>query len=112
MQRILNPIIKLNVGGLRFDTLQSTLMHSGYFKSLLSEKQEDGSHFVDRNGRVFEYLLNFMRCGYVSIPTNSLEDVRQEAEFYQIEWDLGEAVAAQLKPELLIVEYFVFYNYR
>ena len=102
-------VIKLNVGGTRFETLKSTLMRSGYFKALFSGRfadsiQKDGSYFVDRNGRIFGFLLNFLRCGHVSFPVDCLAEVAQETSFYQIELDLS-AVADQLKSDLVIVRY-------
>lgn len=101
----LDPVIKLNIGGTRLDTNRSTLLQSGYFRALFSGnfadvEQEDGCYFIDRNGNIFEYLLNYMRCGYVSIPIEYVQDVKREAGFYQIEVDFS-GVSEQLIPSEL-----------
>eukprot|EP01083_Nonionella_stella_P047977 128512_1 len=87
-----SQIILLNVGGTKFQTTASTLRKSGYFRSLLSgkygDKQRDGSYFIDRSAKYFEYLLDYMRCGYVAIPTKYATILHLEAQFYQMNLDL------------------------
>ena len=46
-------IIKLNIGGMKFETTNATLNNSGYFRVLLSGKfgdkpGNDGYYFIDR----------------------------------------------------------------
>lgn len=47
-------------------------------------KQEDGSIFIDRDGKHFRLLLNFLRSGRIILPTDEIErrELLIEAEFY------------------------------
>jgi hypothetical protein len=59
--------IVLDVCGRKFRTTKSTLQTSDYFSNLITrwedctDRQEDGSFFVDADPDTFEQLLNFMR---------------------------------------------------
>ncbi len=65
----MTTIIKLNVGGTFFDTTETTLQGSDFFKALLKNSQSmtkgaesiDGRYFVDRSGKAFEHVLNLLR---------------------------------------------------
>jgi len=70
-QQLLNENrIKLNVGGHHYTTTLTTLrsypdsmlaaMFSGRFSLKLDE---DGEYFIDRNGKVFEIILDWLRTG-------------------------------------------------
>ena len=89
-----NKIIILQVGERTFKTYKSTLTKSPYFKALLSDKfgdkQSDGSYFIDRDGEYFVYLLRFLRCGYVEIPSENARTIQIEAEYYQVPMDFSE----------------------
>jgi len=92
-------IIKLNIGGIRYSTTWTTL-HSfgdnfltimisndieGKIKSL---KDDKGCYFVDRNGRLFEYVLDLLRHGVLQVPSGvSKEILQREIDFYQISYD-------------------------
>lgn len=85
-------IVDLNVGGIRFTTTVSTLTSRGenFFTGLLSGKygsskdercgrdriiqfvanqNYSGAYFIDRNGRYFEFILDFLRTGIVLVPS-------------------------------------------
>ena len=89
-----NKIITVQVGERTFETFKSTLTKSPYFEALLADnfgdKQSDGSYFIDRNGNHFEYLLDFLRCGYVEIPSDKARTIQMEAQYYQIPMDFSE----------------------
>eukprot|EP01084_Bolivina_argentea_P171310 296792_1 len=102
-------IIKLNVGGTKFHTTKSTLHKFGFFRGLLTHghnfhesEDENGYYFVDRDGKMFEYLLNYARCGYVSIPTKYTSIIDREAKFYQIELNLKKFMQKRKLPQLLL----------
>ena len=101
--------IYLNVGGMKFKTTNITLSKSAYFRGLLSSKHSDGVQsdnnylFVDRNGKYFEYLLDYMRYGYVSIPSKYAEMIHLEAKFYQIKLDLSDHIRKQKMPQSIII---------
>ena len=104
-------IIKLNVGGQHFTTYESTLYKSPYFRALCSgkfgdEQIEDGRFFIDRDGEHFKYLLNFLRCGFVEVPTASAATLHQEALYFQI----PKETAKSYRPynvTLVVVQYRV-----
>ena len=89
-----NRIIKLNVGGIKYVTTQQTLcgyesMLRGKFSGRFSmEPLDDGSHFLDRDGELFKYILKFLRNGKLSIPEtwskNDLHDLLMEAQYFAI----------------------------
>eukprot|EP00743_Colponemidia_sp_Colp-15_P003927 GILK01004236.1.p1 GENE.GILK01004236.1~~GILK01004236.1.p1 ORF type:complete len:297 (-),score=16.99 GILK01004236.1:301-1191(-) len=87
-------VIRLNVGGTRFATSLRTLsadptsmlaaMFSG--RHTLS-RDEDGCFFIDRDGTYFSYILNYLRDGDLTIPTDDshlLDSLHREVSFYQI----------------------------
>jgi hypothetical protein len=87
----MDDILILDVGGIKFKTTKSTLKKypDTYFTGLLNDKypllkQEDGSIFIDRDGKHFRLLLNFLRSGRIILPTDEIErrELLIEAEFY------------------------------
>ncbi|GAB6029924.1 hypothetical protein CHUAL_005622 [Chamberlinius hualienensis] len=83
--------IKLNVGGVKFETTRSTIdkLDSGYFNRLLDphsgfEQPPNGEHFIDRDPECFRIILNIARYGEVITSNNSInsEVLAREAEFY------------------------------
>lgn len=85
--------IKLNIGGTFFQTSLSTLtrIQDTFFTSMFSthhtftKKESDGSYFIDRNPKYFEYILKFMRDDKINIDGlkyNELLDILDEAKYY------------------------------
>ena len=100
-----SEIVRLNVGGAKYITTKSTLRK--YPQSMLGamsredlplSTDEDGYYFIDRCGRIFQYILQFLRCGRLVLPEgfNELDLLQLEADFYQIE-DLISAVENRKK---------------
>ena len=61
--------IKLNVGGRKFETTGDTLssVRVSFFEPLLEGRipyatDEDGYIFIDRDGNMFELILQWLRC--------------------------------------------------
>ncbi|KAJ1411616.1 BTB/POZ protein, partial [Ochromonadaceae sp. CCMP2298] len=88
-------VVKLDVGGVRYTTTLTTLrrfpdsmigcMFSG--RHALS-KGEDGYFFIDRDGRHFYHILNFLRApeGYTDgLEGREKEELRRECEYYGID---------------------------
>jgi hypothetical protein len=87
--------IHVNVGGHRFDTCRQTLtsVPHTYLEFMFSGRYEltpdaDGTYFIDRDGRFFIHILNFLR-GSCMVKLNSgvlgeaqREDLKVELEFY------------------------------
>jgi len=86
-------IVKLNVGGEIYTTTKSTLcqyphsmigaMFSG---SMNPSLDENGCFFIDRDGELFKYILNFLRSSRLSLPQGfkDFDQLYAEADFYQI----------------------------
>jgi hypothetical protein len=88
-------IVRLNVGGMRYDVSRSTLerCEGSMLISLISEHWKEGNSdepiFIDRNGRLFEYVLDYLRTAKVYLPaTVSPLALEEEFEFYGIEADM------------------------
>jgi hypothetical protein len=89
-----SKIIKLNVGGKRFTTTLTTLtsdkdsMLAAMFSGRYSlEKDEEGYHFIDRNGEYFSFILDYLRTGQLSstaINDNILTELKKEVQYYQL----------------------------
>jgi len=84
--------IKLNVGGKIFETTEHTLI-SNYKDSLLAnmfvgpykvKPDKHGVYFIDRDGTLFGYVLNFLRDSDVALPSTDLElaQLEREARYY------------------------------
>jgi len=85
--------VRLDVGGYKYSTTLTTLtadpnsmlaaMFSGRFPV---EKNEEGCVFIDRDGRYFHHILNWLRNGTLPpLETNGeQESLLMEAKYYQI----------------------------
>ena len=86
--------VRLNVGGTTYRTTQATLTRypASMLGAMFSDStpkitEDDGSYFIDRDGTLFQYVLNFLR----SPQLPQIEDVKLlsqlsiEADFFQIE---------------------------
>ncbi|XP_074601710.1 BTB/POZ domain-containing adapter for CUL3-mediated RhoA degradation protein 3-like [Brevipalpus obovatus] len=84
--------IKLNVGGSLFQATRGTLTRYGsIIKKMLSEESTkridaEGYMLIDRSGKHFGNILNFLRDGSIPLPHTEmeLEELLLEAKFYQI----------------------------
>ncbi len=73
--------IKLNIGGVHFETTYNTLKQSSMFGSWLSRwVHNDEDFFVDRSGAIFEHILNFLRNPDYAYPEEHLG----ELEYYGV----------------------------
>ncbi|KAJ1428271.1 hypothetical protein B484DRAFT_479726 [Ochromonadaceae sp. CCMP2298] len=91
------PIVKLDVGGVRYTTSQASLnrfpdtMIGCMFSGRHTLPQgEDGHFFIDRDGTHFRHILNFLRSpgGYkVSLEMGGADEreLRSECEYYGID---------------------------
>lgn len=87
-------LIKLNIGGFKYTTSHSTLCSvSNFFSNLIGNPQhfkpvldEEGAYFIDRDGKYFEPILEYLRTSELNIPSHlSKTAVLREANFYGIE---------------------------
>jgi len=86
-------LVKLNVGGKIFQTTWDTLtkecnsMLSAMFAGQIPiQLDENNSVFIDRDGKHFKKVLNFLRNGSLELPTerSTCYELMKEAEFYQL----------------------------
>ncbi|PRP81199.1 hypothetical protein PROFUN_02033 [Planoprotostelium fungivorum] len=87
--------ITLDVGGKRYTTSKDTLtsIPNTYFTGLLGsghwKPEADGSYFIDRDRKLFHYVLQLLRTGEMSIDTLSEQqkkDLKRELEYFLIPW--------------------------
>lgn len=85
--------VSLNVGGDVYTTTLDTLTR--YRDSMLGAmfggqipvlRDERGNVFIDRDGKVFRYILNYLRTGSLDLPRGfkELALLRREVDFFQI----------------------------
>ncbi|KAL6228523.1 hypothetical protein ACLB2K_002472 [Fragaria x ananassa] len=84
--------IRLNIGGKKFYTTITTLtqrdpdsMLAAMFSGRHTLSHEKGYVFVDRDGKHFRHILNWLRDGVVPILKDSIfAELLREAEYYQL----------------------------
>lgn len=104
------PFVTLNVGGVRYDTSVDTMRrHSGMLRCLSYEQQSE--IFIDRNGKLFEFVLDYLRSGILPVDATLLSRLRVEADFYSLDGmvnDIDQATSI-IRPQAdalaLIAEY-------
>ncbi|XP_068123235.1 potassium channel regulatory protein [Hyperolius riggenbachi] len=99
-----NPeVVTLNVGGMKFTTSASTLQRfpESRLARMLDGSDRDfrimnGQYFVDREGSLFSYILDYLRTSQLTLPSDfsDFQRLQREAEFYQLQ-----ALAEQLGQE-------------
>lgn len=86
-------VVELNVGGQTYTTSLATLLSDkdSYLAGLFSGKYKvvkdsRGRFFIDRDGSLFRYVLDYLRNSILTLPENFIESNRllKEAEFFQI----------------------------
>ena len=92
------PRVRLNVGGVYYETTRETLSKASYWRAYIEgmighATDQDGRLFLDRDGKLFGYLLNFMRSRIR--PSNRIlsewkEALIAECEFYGLDWMLSD----------------------
>jgi len=107
-------VVDLNVGGVVYSTSRRTLVHDE--DSLLAKwfgcsdgggdehrpptRDAQGRYFIDRDGALFRYVLDYLRTGQLVLPESFRERsrLRQEAEFYRLAGMLKYVSGAAMTP--------------
>ena len=88
--------VLLNVGGTKYETSSTTLLshQSAFFDCVLSEQWVEAKVdeiFIDRDGKLFRHILNFMRASdrgkqslVDNLSTAEKALLREEAEYFQL----------------------------
>lgn len=101
-------IVELNVGGVMYSTTLDTLTKQpdSLLASLFSEasrprlvRDTKGKYFIDRDGVLFRYVLDYLRNLRLVLPENFHERdrLKQEAEYYKL-GDMVSSLAVTPKP--------------
>lgn len=83
-------IVELNVGGVIYTTTSKTLKNSEETSSLktLNDQPRDSSNriFIDRDGTLFRFILDYLRTRTLTLPENFTERQRlkAEAEYFRL----------------------------
>lgn len=88
-----NEWVVLNVGGQRFETFLNTLlsrdtmlarMFSDQNRCML-QRASKGEYLIDRNGRAFEAILDYLRTGIIRVPDGvTKEQLICELDFFSV----------------------------
>merc|ERR1719203_1138908 len=87
-----DEMVTLHIGRRTFKTTLATLRRAPYLLETGFVDEADGSYFIDRDGAPFQYLLSYLRTGFVEIPAEMMQSVAIESDFYQIPLNLSEAL--------------------
>jgi hypothetical protein len=95
-----HSIVHLNIGGCEYSTTVATLCRDGSDSLLadifsahgidrhvqLVQLLPNGSYFIDRDGQLFRYILDYLRTGKCILPDrfDEFERLKVEAEFYRL----------------------------
>ena len=98
--------VKLNVGGHHFTTSLQTLTkdpNSRLAAMFSGEHDKTGPIFLDRDGKHFRFILNYLRNGELVLPDDAkfVKELETEAQFYKIE---GILIRLSLFSEILTNE--------
>ncbi|XP_065806032.1 BTB/POZ domain-containing protein KCTD21 [Labrus bergylta] len=101
--------VSLNVGGEIYTTTLGTLTHcrdsmlGAMFTGQIPVLRDSrGNVFIDRDGKVFRYILNYLRSNSLDLPDgfSELSLLRREADFFQIRPLLEEINQYEVKMPL------------
>jgi len=94
-----DPIV-LNVGGTHFSTTLATLQSKNgtFFEKMFRQGatttcSADGTFFIDRNPKTFEYILDFLRTGDMLVKSEDASirsQLLEDAEFFELPEELKE----------------------
>lgn len=94
MTSALQNTVTFNVGGEKY-TISKSLLEN-FPETMLSaaaskewHEDQDQEIFIDRNGRRFQFVLDYLRDGKITLPMHETKDaIATELEFYNIEVDM------------------------
>ena len=102
VQKFVSSRVVLNVGGKRIETSRQTLCNAqdSMLAAMFSGRHaltpdEDGSFFIDRDGKHFRHIVNYLRNGTIQVElgTGAARELAIEAEYYGLR-DLADVLGA------------------
>ncbi|GAX22431.1 potassium voltage-gated channel Shaw-related subfamily C member 3 [Fistulifera solaris] len=91
-----SDLIRLNVGGIRYEVSRSTMTRYEGLASLAeswNDQKYNNELFLFRNGQLFAYILDYVRSGNVHLPSFiSIKVFKEELEYYKIPVDMSKIV--------------------
>lgn len=102
-------IVELNVGGVTYATTLNTLQQADVDSPLATITTSDSSNlfardsknriFIDRDGVLFRYILDYLRNKKLSLPENfsERERLRNEADYYRLT-GMSQALRQTFRP--------------
>ncbi|CAL1589083.1 unnamed protein product [Knipowitschia caucasica] len=99
--------VKLNVGGsLHYTTVQTLSKEESLLRSICNGETDatidaEGWVVLDRCGRHFSIVLNFLRDGSVPLPDDhrELEDILKDAQYYRVQGLIQHCLSAMQKQK-------------
>ncbi|EQC32355.1 hypothetical protein SDRG_10102 [Saprolegnia diclina VS20] len=92
---VADDTIRLNVGGILFETSRATLLTlpDSYFSAMLSQghwtpREDDGAYFIDQDATYFEYALDALRQGSLNtkgLPPTALRQLHHLLNYLQMD---------------------------
>uniref|UniRef100_A0A9J8D8F7 Potassium channel tetramerization domain containing 10 n=2 Tax=Cyprinus carpio TaxID=7962 RepID=A0A9J8D8F7_CYPCA len=103
--------VKLNVGGaLYYTTMQTLTKQDTMLKAMFSGRMEvltdsEGWILIDRCGKHFGTILNYLRDGVVPLPESrrETEELLAEAKYYLVQGLVDESFKSGFKPILYVL---------
>ena len=107
-----NKVINLNVGGVKYmTTIQTLIGYDSILKVRFSGKyaiksQEDGSYFIDRDGELFRFILEYFRTGQLMLPSgwedSDIWRFYLEVKYFMVKSLFDTVLCKMFKSELII----------
>ena len=111
----MSETILLSVGGVKYETSRETIckdqesmlaaMFSGRHPLTCNSK---GYYFIDRDGKLFRYIINFLRNQEIHLPKDNpqlISDLLHEAEYFQLSSLINILNGIQVKNDVTQITY-------
>jgi hypothetical protein len=105
-------IVYLDVGGTLYKVSRDTLeRHKGsMLATLVSNQWKEGTTnepiFIDRNGRLFEYVLDYLRANKLYLPaTVNLNAMMDEFVYYGVDVDMSNVIESHYRAEPRLINH-------
>lgn len=77
----MTDVIRLNIGGVYFETTKDTLRTCDYFRLIFENSKPSNELFIDRSPHIFKHILSLLRDPLYQFPDKYLS----ELDFYLVD---------------------------